>query len=357
MRATTGVGFVERDDICVMLRPGDVVRVVAVLELVVVLAERFWPGFCDDVPRDVFSVLFCLRGDKTDVLAVMPFSDVVARWGADFARDAAFPSRTAAWADPADINIHSANVRIFFISGKYVSKKMKIRASEMIGCFIIRFCSNSILTRHSFIIFVMNKSRLEAFSDGVFAVAITIMVLALTDPPGVTLGALRGLVPVFLSYLLSYIYIAIFWINHHHLLAATRRVNSAVLWANLHFLFWVSLIPFFTAWVDDNHVAPVPVAAYGVVLMMCFVAYRLLEILLIRAHDDNAAIVRALKPGRRENPSIISFIVAIAMAAVHPFISLAIYIIIALLWMRPHPRLEKIIGYADICDSEKAAGK
>lgn len=198
----------------------------------------------------------------------------------------------------------------------------------------------------------MKKSRLEAFSDGLFAVAITIMVLALAAPRGVNLGALGALVPVFLSYVLSYVYVAIFWINHHHLLAATRRINSAVLWGNLHFLFWVSLIPFFTSWVDENHASPVPVAAYGIVLMMCFVAYRLLEVLLIRAHDSNAVIVKALKPGRRENPSIVILMVAVLMSAVHPFLSLGIYILIAIWWLRPHPRLEKVLGYGDICDTE-----
>lgn len=202
------------------------------------------------------------------------------------------------------------------------------------------------------IIIVMKKSRLEAFSDGLFAVAITIMVLALDVPRGVTMSALAARIPVFLSYVLSYIYVAIFWINHHHLLAATRRINSAVLWGNLHFLFWVSLIPFFTAWVDENHAAPVPVAAYGIVLMMCFVAYRVLEILLIRAHDSNAIIFRALKPGRRENPTIAVFVVAILMSAVHPYIALSVYIAIAAVWLRPHPRLEKMLGYADVCDAD-----
>ncbi len=207
------------------------------------------------------------------------------------------------------------------------------------------------------IITCMNKSRLEAFSDGLFAVAITIMVLALTVPENETVGALGRLVPIFLSYVLSYIYVAVFWINHHHLLAATRRINSAVLWGNLHFLFWVSLIPFFTAWVDENHAAPVPVAAYGIVLMMCFVAYRLLEILLIRAHDSDAAIARALRPGRRERPTIIAFAVAVLMSAVHPYISLGVYIVIAALWMMPHPRLERILGYGDVCDGAGRAKK
>ena len=193
----------------------------------------------------------------------------------------------------------------------------------------------------------MKKSRLEAFSDGLFAVAITIMVLALTAPRGVTLSALAALVPVFLSYVLSFIYIAIFWINHHHLLAATRLIDSAVLWGNLHFLFWVSLIPFFTSWVDENHISPVPVAAYGVVLMMCFVSYRMLEVFLWRAHDENAVIGQMLRPGRREKISIAAFLVAILMSSVHPFISLAAYIVIAAFWVRPHPHLAKVLADED----------
>lgn len=277
----------------------------------------------------------------------------------DFWRVVAFASRTAAWAPPADIKKHAAKIRILFISDKNVSKKTKFRASEIMS---FSYALIKILFVWYAGIFLryncgMNKSRLEAFSDGLFAVAITIMVLALDVPRNVSFAALGRLVPVFLSYVLSYIYVAVFWINHHHLLAATRRINSAVLWGNLHFLFWVSLIPFFTAWVDENHVAPVPVAAYGVVLMMCFVAYRILEMLLIRAHDSNAVIVRALQPGRRENPTIIAFVVAILMSAVHPFASMAVYIAIAVVWLRPHPRLERLLGYGDVCDIKKAAEK
>ena len=270
-----------------------------------------------------------------------------------------FASRTAAWATPADIKKDAAKIRILFISDKNVSKKTKFRASEIMFCCMHFVKILFVWNARAFLGYnwCMNKSRLEAFSDGLFAVAITIMVLALDVPRDVSFGALGRLLPVFLSYVLSYIYVAVFWINHHHLLAATRRINSAVLWGNLHFLFWVSLIPFFTAWVDENHIVPVPVAAYGIVLMMCFVAYRILEMLLIRAHDSNAVIVRALHPGRRENPTIIAFAVAILMSAVHPFVSMAVYIAIAVVWVRPHPRLERLLGYGDVCDAEKAAEK
>ncbi len=189
----------------------------------------------------------------------------------------------------------------------------------------------------------MNKARLEAFSDGVFAIIITIMVLSLTPPSATTWTALVTRLPGFLTYVLSFIYVAIFWINHHLLISAARQISTGVLWGNLNLLFWVSLVPFFTAWVDEHHAAPVPVAAYGIVFLMCVVSYRLLEYLLFRTHDSDAPIVRILRSGRREHASIIAFIIAILMSAVHPFISLAIYIIIAGFWIVPDKRLIRAI--------------
>lgn len=186
----------------------------------------------------------------------------------------------------------------------------------------------------------MNKSRLETFSDGLFAVVITIMVLQMDAPSDVTLRSVIPMLPVFFSYVLSFIYCAIFWINHHHLLAATRRVNSAVLWTNLNFLFWVSLIPFFTSWVDENHVSPIPVAAYGISLFMVVVSYRILELVLFHIHDADALLVRILRPGRREKFSMIAFCIAVPLAFVHPFVSLGIYIIIAIIWFMPERALE-----------------
>ncbi len=188
----------------------------------------------------------------------------------------------------------------------------------------------------------MNKSRLEAFSDGLFAVVITIMVLELEAPSGVTLRSLGPLIPIFLSYLLSFVFGAIFWVNHHHLLAATQRVNTTVLWANLNFLFWLSLIPFFTAWVDENHVSAVPVAAYGAVLFAVFASYRILELVLFRAHDANAPVVKILRPGRREKFTLLTILLGIALSFAHPFISLAMYIAVAFVWVQPDKRLEKV---------------
>lgn len=196
----------------------------------------------------------------------------------------------------------------------------------------------------------MNKSRLEAFSDGLFAVVITIMVLELDAPSDVTLSSLVPLIPIFLSYVLSFIYGSIFWINHHHLLAATRRVSSGVLWANLNFLFWLSLIPFFTSWVDENHVSSIPVAAYGLSLFMVVVSYRILELVLFKIHDADALLVRILRPGRREKLSMWAFLGAVPLAFVHPFVSLGIYIFIAAIWFMPERALERALARRDICD-------
>ena len=189
----------------------------------------------------------------------------------------------------------------------------------------------------------MEKSRLEAFSDGVFAIIITIMVLGLNAPDQVTFAAICTRLPAFLTYVLSFVYVAIFWINHHLLLSATRRINTGVLWANINFLFWISLVPFFTAWVDEHHAAPVPVAAYGIIFLMCVASYRLLERILFKTHDSAAPIVQILRPGWREKISMAAFVVAILMSAVHPFISLVIYIIIAGFWIVPDRRLVRAV--------------
>ena len=191
---------------------------------------------------------------------------------------------------------------------------------------------------------------MEAFSDGLFAVVITIMVLELNAPMDAGVKSLAPLIPIFLSYVLSFIYGAIFWINHHHLLAATRKINSPVLWANLNFLFWLSLIPFFTAWVDENHAAAVPVAAYGGALFMVVASYRLLELVLFRIHDADALLVRILRPGRREKFSMWAFLVAVPIAFIQPYVSLAIYVIVALVWFMPERALERALAKKDICE-------
>ncbi len=189
----------------------------------------------------------------------------------------------------------------------------------------------------------MEKTRLEAFSDGLFSVVITIMVLELVAPRGVTVGALTPQLPIFLSYMLSFLYGAIFWINHHHLLAATHRIDTHVLWANINFLFWVSLIPFFTSWVDENHISPVPVAAYGLSLLMVFISYRVLELVLFKIHDASAPIVRILRPGRRERASMLLIFIGILLSFAHPFIALGLYTFTTLMWIRPEQKLEEAL--------------
>ena len=179
----------------------------------------------------------------------------------------------------------------------------------------------------------MDKGRLEAFSDGLFAVVITIMVLELTPPHGTSFTSLRPLVPIFLSYVLSFIYGAIFWVKHHHLMAITRRINNSVLWTNLNFLFWISLVPFFTAWVDENHMAPVPVAAYSAALFMVVASYRILEIAIMRAHDASSAVVRVLRRGTREKISMVALGIGSGLSFVHPMVSMATDICVAIMWM------------------------
>ena len=193
----------------------------------------------------------------------------------------------------------------------------------------------------------MKKDRLESFSDGLFSVVITIMVLELNAPIQTALESLKPLMPIFLSYLLSFIYGTIFWINHHHLLAATRVINSTVIWANMNFLFWLSLMPFFTSWVDENHAAAMPVAAYGVSLLTIVVSYRILELILFKLHDADAPIVKILKPGKREKVSIILFLIAIPIAFSNSYAALIIYIIIACIWFMPQKALEKALMNRD----------
>lgn len=189
----------------------------------------------------------------------------------------------------------------------------------------------------------MNKGRLEAFSDGVLAIIITIMVLEMKAPDETTLKALVPVLPVFFSYVLSFAYVAIYWVNHHHLFQATRSISTAVLWANMHLLFWLSLIPFVTSWLGENHLEPVPVAFYGGVLFMSAVAFRILEHSLIRSHDDKAPIAQTLSNGRREWISIVVYLFCIPLAFVHIAISIACYVIVAGIWFIPAKGLERAV--------------
>lgn len=187
----------------------------------------------------------------------------------------------------------------------------------------------------------MNKSRLEAFSDGVLAVIITIMVLEMKSPRGTTLVALRPVIPVLLSYVLSFVYIGIYWNNHHHLLHATQRVNGATLWANLHLLFWLSLIPFTTDWMGENHLDSWPVAVYGIVLLLAGVAYYILTRALIRLHGQDSILALSIGQDRKGRISIGIYAAAIPLAFANPWIASACYVVVAIMWLVPDRRIEK----------------
>ena len=189
----------------------------------------------------------------------------------------------------------------------------------------------------------MGKGRLEAFSDAVIAVIITIMVLELKVPHGTDIGALLPLVPVFLSYVLSFIYIGIYWNNHHHMLHAVQRVNGRALWANLHLLFWLSLVPFVTGWVNENHFAALPVALYGVVLLMAGVAYYILERVLIVHHGASSQLARAMGLDYKGIASVVIYAAAIALTLVNPWISCGLYVLVAIMWFIPDPRIERTV--------------
>ena len=191
----------------------------------------------------------------------------------------------------------------------------------------------------------MGTSRLEAFSDGVLAIIITIMVLDLRVPEGAHApAALWAVWPKFVSYVLSFVYIGIYWNNHHHLLHATRRVNGAVLWANLHLLFWLSLVPFVTSWVGSNHFAPTPMALYGVVLLMAAIAYYVLQLALVRADGADSILASALGSDMKGKLSPILYLIAIVAAHVNAAISGVLYIAVALLWLVPDRRMERAIA-------------
>ncbi len=189
----------------------------------------------------------------------------------------------------------------------------------------------------------MNKGRLEAFSDGVIAIIITIMVLELKVPEEPELAALRPLIPVFLSYVLSFVYLGIYWNNHHHLLQAARQVNGRVLWANLHLLFWLSLIPFTTGWMGENNFAIWPVVFYGGTLMMAGFSYFLLTQALIQHHGKDSALAQALGTDRKGITSLVVYVVAIPLAFLSPLLSFALYTIVALIWFIPDQRIEKTL--------------
>jgi uncharacterized membrane protein len=190
----------------------------------------------------------------------------------------------------------------------------------------------------------MGKGRLEAFSDGVLAIIITIMVLELKVPHGPGLADLRPLVPVLLSYVLSFIYLGIYWNNHHHMLHAVQRVNGRVLWANLHLLFWLSLVPFVTGWMGENHLVAVPVALYGAVLFMAGLAYYILSRALIALEGKDSALAKAVGKDFKGIASLVFYASAVALSFVNSWLAIALYIFVAVMWFVPDRRIEKVIA-------------
>jgi len=190
----------------------------------------------------------------------------------------------------------------------------------------------------------MGKDRLAAFSDGVIAILITIMVLELKVPHGADWAALRGLGPALLSYVLSFVYLAIYWNNHHHLIHTVDRVDGLILWANSHLLFWLSLIPAATAWMGDNFLAPLPTAIYGVTLLMPAIAYYLLQMAIMHKQGTQSLLAQALGTDLKGKISPVLYFAAIGLAYVSPWLSVAIYALVAVMWLMPDRRIEHVLG-------------
>jgi uncharacterized membrane protein len=189
----------------------------------------------------------------------------------------------------------------------------------------------------------VGKARLEAFSDGVIAIIITIMVLEMKVPHGADLAALRPLIPVFLSYVLSFLYLGIYWNNHHHLFQAVKQVNGRILWANLHLLFWLSLFPFATGWMGENHVAATPVALYGAVLFLAAIAYFILTRALLASHRQDSTLAIAIGRDFKGKLSTGIYAVAIPLAFISPWIACGLYVLVAMMWLIPDRRIEKTL--------------
>jgi uncharacterized membrane protein len=193
----------------------------------------------------------------------------------------------------------------------------------------------------------MTKNRLEAFSDGVIAILITIMILELKTPHGDDLAALRPLVTPMLSYLLSFVYLGIYWNNHHHMLHATERVNGAILWANMHLLFWLSLIPFATAWMGEAHGASLPTACYGVIMIASAIAYTILQLTIVAHHGPDSKLARAIGSDLKGKISLACYAASIAAAFWEPNVSRALFVTVALIWLVPDRRIERKLQNGD----------
>jgi uncharacterized membrane protein len=199
----------------------------------------------------------------------------------------------------------------------------------------------------------MNRTRLEAFSDGVLAIIITIMVLEIKVPHGDNFEALKPLIPVVVSYLLSFIYIGIYWNNHHHMMHTVKHVSGGILWANLHLLFWLSLVPFVTGWIGQNHFDPIPMAMYGIVLLMAAIAYFILQTVIIRAQGEHSLLARAIGSDIKGKMSPILYLLAIGSNFISQWNSGGLYVLVALIWLIPDRRIEIILRN----ESEAKRGK
>ncbi len=193
----------------------------------------------------------------------------------------------------------------------------------------------------------MGPERLKAFTDGVLAIIITIMVLELRAPHSATLTSLRPLVPVLLSYALSFVYLIIYWNNHHHLLHVTRRVTGGILWANAHLLFWLSLVPFVTAWMGENRFAPIPMAVYGVVLVLAGIAYVVLQRVIIVSEGPESALAAAVGSDMKGKLSLLFYALAIPLAFVSPWVAGSLYVAVAIMWLIPDRRIERLVAAED----------
>jgi uncharacterized membrane protein len=189
----------------------------------------------------------------------------------------------------------------------------------------------------------MGKGRLEAFSDGVLAIIITIMVLELKVPHGDSMQSLIELTPIFLSYILSFIYVGIYWNNHHHMFHAVQKVSGGILWANLHLLFWLSLVPFITGWMGENHFAALPTALYGVVMLMAAIAYYILQKTIVASQGEHSVLKQALGSDIKGKISPVLYLLAIGGAIISPWISDALYVLVAFMWLVPDKRIEQVL--------------
>jgi uncharacterized membrane protein len=196
----------------------------------------------------------------------------------------------------------------------------------------------------------MNKSRLEAFSDGVIAIIITIMVLEIKVPEGISLETLKPLIPKFISYVLSFIYVGIYWNNHHHLMHAVKKVSGPMLWANLNFLFWLSLFPVGAGWMGENHFALWPVVIYGVILFLAAVAYAILVMVIKKTEGENSLVVHAIGNDSKGKYSLLFYIVGVSFSFVHPWIGLALYFAVACVWFIPDKRIEHAMKQQNLLD-------